>query len=202
MSRVFYAPRRPKFAKGIRSQETRAGSGRAEWAKKWFAALERIDSGGRFGRGRNYAMSGQVTELTVDRNVVRAEVQGVRTERYQVTVDFRVPPSAVRRRIGAAIRREPMLVARLLAGELPMEVEELFRREGYDLYPGARLSDVGPASRHSGVRKYDTVTACTCPDYANPCKHVFAVLILLGEELARRPLLLTELRGVRTEELL
>lgn len=196
MAKKNYPLRRPKFAKGIRAQETRAGSGRAEWAKKWVAALERIDLGGRFGRGRNYAMSGQVVSVVVDGNVVRAEVQGARTERYAVTVDFRVPSEAVRGRIAAAIRREPMLVARLLAGELPMEVEEIFREEGCDLYPGARLDDAG-----KGGRKYDTVTACTCPDYANPCKHVFAAMLVLGEEIARRPSLLVELRGIRMEEL-
>lgn len=197
MVRKVYPLRRPKFAKGIRSQETRAGTGRAEWAKKWFAALERIDMGGRFGRGRNYAMSGQVVEVKRKgengKSQVIAKVQGVRDGAYEVTIDFRVPPKAVRGRIAAAIRREPMLVARLLAGEMPMEVEEIFRREGYDLYPGSRLE--------KGPRRYDVVTGCTCPDYANPCKHVFAAMIILGEEIARRPSLLVELRGITMEEL-
>ena len=197
MVRKVYPLRRPKFAKGIRSQETRAGTGRAEWAKKWFAALERIDMGGRFGRGRNYAMSGQVLEVKrkgeKGKSQVVAKVQGVRDGAYEVTIDFRVPPKAVRGRIAAAIRREPMLVARLLAGEMPMEVEEIFRREGYDLYPGSKLE--------KGSRRYDVVTGCTCPDYANPCKHVFAAMIILGEEIARRPSLLVELRGITMEEL-
>lgn len=197
MVRKVYPLRRPKFAKGIRSQETRAGTGRAEWAKKWFAALERIDMGGRFGRGRNYAMSGQVVEVKrkgeKGKSQVVAKVQGVRDGAYEVTIDFRVPPKAVRGRIAAAIRREPMLVARLLAGEMPMEVEEIFRREGYDLYPGSKLE--------KGSRRYDVVTGCTCPDYANPCKHVFAAMIILGEEIARRPSLLVELRGITMEEI-
>ena len=197
MVRMVYPLRRPRFAKGIRSQETRAGAGRAEWAKKWFAALERIDMGGRFGRGRNYAMSGQVVEVKrkgeKGKSQVVAKVQGVRDGAYEVTIDFRVPPKAVRGRIAAAIRREPMLVARLLAGEMPMEVEEIFRREGYDLYPGSKLE--------KGPRRYDVVTGCTCPDYANPCKHVFAAMIILGEEIARRPSLLVELRGITMEEL-
>lgn len=194
MAKTVYPLRRPKFAKGIRSQETRAGTGRAEWAKKWFAALEKIDLGGRFGRGRNYAMSGQVTSLEIAGDVVRAEVQGMRSERYKITIDFRVPPKTVRGKIAAAIRKEPMLVARLLAGEMPMEVETVFRDFGYDLYPGSKLD--------GGTRKYDTVTECSCPDYANPCKHVFAAMIVLGEEIARRPSLLVELRGIQMEDLL
>lgn len=206
MVRKVYPLRRPRFAKGIRSQETRAGTGRAEWAKKWFAALERIDMGGRFGRGRNYAMSGQVVEVKRKGeegiSQVVARVQGMRDGAYEVSIDFRVPPKAVRGRIAAAIRREPMLVARLLAGEMPMEVEEIFRKEGYDLYPGTKLPDSRSTSRlMSNHRKYDVVTGCTCPDYANPCKHVFAAMIILGEEIARRPSLLVELRGIKMEEL-
>ena len=84
-----------------------------------------------------------------------------------------------------------MLVARLLADDLPPEVEAIFRCEGLDLFPGGRLAP----------RTYDVTTRCSCPDYANPCKHVTAVLLILGEEIAWRPLTLLELRGITTEEL-
>ena len=84
-----------------------------------------------------------------------------------------------------------MLVARLLADDLPTEVEVLFRKEGFDLFPGGKL----------GPRRYDMTTACSCQDYANPCKHTSAVLLILGEEIARRPATLLELRGILLEEL-
>ena len=205
--------RRPKFALGIRSQETRAAAGRSAWAKKWFAALERMDMGGRFGRGRNYAMSGQVVGLSLPvtgraltaADVVRASVQGARAEKYEVTIDFRKIEGAARARVVKALRGEPMLVARMLAGEMPMEVEEIFRCEGFDLYPGGKLTHGEEASRVArrtmGERLYDVVTDCSCPDYANPCKHVFAAMVILGEEVARRPSLLVELRGITMEEL-
>ena len=44
-------------------------------------------------------------------------------------------------------------------------------------------------------------THCSCPDYANPCKHSSAVLLILGEEIAWRPSALLELRGISLEEL-
>ena len=84
-----------------------------------------------------------------------------------------------------------MYIARLLADDLPTEVDALFRAEGYTLFPGGRLAP----------GKYDMTTSCSCPDYANPCKHSCAVLFLLGEEIARRPTTLLEVRGISLEEL-
>ena len=71
------------------------------------------------------------------------------------------------------------------------EVEPIFREEGLSLFPGGKLAP----------GKYDMTTRCSCPDYANPCKHTSAVLLLLGEEVARRPATLVELRGITMEEL-
>ncbi len=146
---------------------------------------------GRFGRGRSYAASGQVVELKIAGPHVAAKVQGTRPDPYAVSVDFRIPEGESRLLIVAALRAEPMLIARLLADELPTEVCEVFRNEGYDLFPGGKL----------GPGRYDATTACSCPDYANPCKHSAAVLLLLGEEVSRRPLTLLELRGIFPEDL-
>ena len=152
---------------------------------------------GRLGRGRNYAVSGQVVSLRMEGPRVEAEVVGTRPEPYKVAIDFRTPEGEARKRIVEALRAEPMLVARLLADDLPMEVESIFAAEGYSLFPGGRL----PGEGADGKRRYDMTTSCTCPDYANPCKHTSAVLVILGEEIARRPSALLELRGISIEEL-
>lgn len=153
--------------------------------------MEGMGLGARLGRGRNYAASGQVVSMQISGPHIEAQVVGTRPDPYKVTIDFRTPEGAARERIVAGLRAEPMLVARLLADDLPMEVEELFRREGLDLFPGGKL----------GPGKYDMTTSCSCPDYANPCKHSSAVLMLLGEEVARRPSTLLEFRGIAMEEL-
>lgn len=191
MSKKRYPPRTPRCVAGIRAQELRSGLGRSWWAKRWLAALEGMGLGGRFSRGRNYAQSGQVTALRLAGPHIEATVVGSRPDPYRVTVDFRVPDEAAHARIVARLKGEPMLIARLLTDDLPLEVEAIFRTEGFVLFPGGKL----------GPRQYDVTTRCSCPDYANPCKHSAAVLLLLGEEAAWRPATLLELRGITMEEL-
>ncbi len=191
MSKKKYPVRIPRAAAGIRAQESRTGGGRSWWARRWLAAIERMELGARLGRGKNYALSGQITDMKLVGPHVEATVVGSRPEPYTVTIDFREPGAAARARIVARLKAEPMLVARLLVDDLPLEVEQIFRAEGCDLFPGGKLAP----------RTYDVTTRCSCPDYANPCKHSSAVLLILGEEIAWRPSALLELRGISLEEL-
>ena len=191
MSRKRYPIRIPRYATGIRAQESRSGAGRSWWAKEWSRRLESMGLKGRLGRGKSYALSGQVVSMVIEGSRVLAQVQGTRPQPYEVSIDFRAPEGEARARIVRALRGEPMLVARLLADDLPTEVEGAFRAEGLDLFPGGKL----------GPGRYDMTTRCSCPDYANPCKHSAAALLILGEEVARRPATLLELRGISLEEL-
>jgi uncharacterized Zn finger protein len=77
-------------------------------------------------------------------------------------------------------------MARLLAGELPEEVEEVFSGAGVSLFPHKSRA---------------METDCSCPDWSNPCKHTTAVFYLLAEEFDRDPFLLFKLRGLSREEL-
>jgi uncharacterized Zn finger protein len=44
-------------------------------------------------------------------------------------------------------------------------------------------------------------TRCTCPDWANPCKHIAAVHYLLGERFDEDPFLMFLLRGRDRDEI-
>ena len=191
MSKKHYPVRIPRYAAGIRAQESRSGGARTWWARRWVEVLERMGLGARLGRGKHYAVSGQVTGMRLEGPHVEAQVVGTRPDPYRVTIDFRVPEGAAREAIVARIKGEPMIAARLIADDMPTEVEQAFRDCGLDFFPGGKLAP--------GV--YDMTTACSCPDYANPCKHVSAVLLILGEEIARRPMTLLELRGIGEEDL-
>ena len=191
MSKKKYPVRIPRYAAGIRAQESRSGGARTWWARRWLEVLERMGLGARLGRGKHYAVSGQVTGMRFEGPHVEAQVVGTRPDPYRVTIDFRVPEGAAREAIVSRIKGEPMIAARLIADDMPTEVEQAFRDCGIDFFPGGKLAP--------GV--YDMTTACSCPDYANPCKHVSAVLLILGEEIARRPMTLLELRGIAEEDL-
>jgi uncharacterized Zn finger protein len=191
MSKKKYPVRIPRYAAGIRAQESRSGGARTWWARRWLEVLERMGLGARLGRGKHYAVSGQVTGMRFEGPHVEAQVVGTRPDPYRVTIDFRVPEGAAREAIVSRIKGEPMIAARLIADDMPTEVEQAFRDCGLDFFPGGKLAP--------GV--YDMTTACSCPDYANPCKHVSAVLLILGEEIARRPMTLLELRGIAEEDL-
>ncbi|HXQ48380.1 MAG TPA: SWIM zinc finger family protein, partial [Thermoplasmata archaeon] len=65
--------------------------------------------------------------------------------------------------VARALVRRSSLGASLLAGEMPEGIEETFRTANAALFPES---------------DDDFQTDCSCPDWANPCKHVAAVHFL------------------------
>ena len=195
MSRKRYPLRVARTAHGIRAQDLRTLVRTAWWARRWIGALEAMRLGPRLGRGRQYAVAGQVTDLVLEGPHVEASVTGSRPDPYKVSLDFTAVQGDA---VAHALRAEPMLLARLLTDDLPMEVEALLRDEDVPLFPKSEPLGRTP----EGKPRYDVRMTCTCPDWARPCKHVVAVLLLLGEEIARRPSTLLALRGVDVEDLL
>jgi uncharacterized Zn finger protein len=179
---------RPRAAKGgIKAQSKRGQFGQSWWAKRWIAVLEGFDIGARLGRGRSYARGGQVLSVEVGKGRVTAKVQGSRPKPYDITIE--VKPLAAREwaRLTEALAGQALYAAKLLAGEMPQDVEQVFEGAGLSLFPG---------------RQDDLATSCSCPDWSNPCKHIAAVYYLLGEEFDRDPFLIFKLRGLAREELL
>jgi len=182
-----YAVRSPLNVKGgIRAQALRAEPLRVWWSRRWTTVLETFRMGPRFGRGRHYAVSGQTSDLTLAAGSVAASVQGTVAEPYRCEATFTHLGGTAKARVVAALRQRPMLLARLLAGDLPHETEALFRAENCPLFP---------------ERENDLKSRCSCPDWANPCKHLAAVYCLLGETIAKNPLTLLALRGVTRADL-
>jgi uncharacterized Zn finger protein len=185
--REFYPRSRPRAAKGgIKAQSKRGHFGQSWWARRWIAVLESFDIGARLGRGRSYARNGQVLSIDVDKGTVEAKVQGSRPRPYEVEINVKVLSGKDWAAVVQALAGQALFAAKLLAGEMPQDVEKVFEDAGLSLFP-QKLKDLE--------------TSCSCPDYSNPCKHIAAVYYLLGEEFDRDPFLLFKLRGLGREEL-
>ncbi len=183
----YFPPSRPRKAKGgIKAQSKRGTFGESWWAKLWITVLESFHIGARLDRGRSYARRGQVLSITIDKGIVKAKVQGSRPSPYQVTIKLKALSAADWQKLARALSRQAIFAAKLLAGEMPQDVEQAFQEVGLSLFP-AKLKDLE--------------TDCSCPDWSNPCKHIAAVYYLLGEEFDRNPFLLFTLRGMKREEL-
>jgi uncharacterized Zn finger protein len=181
--------RRPRIdAKGgIKAQTKRGQFGASWWAKQWIGVLESFDIGARLGRGRSYARKGQVLSIDIDAGMVQAKVQGSSPTPYKVTIKVKPLPESDWKKLAASLESQAIFAAKLLAGEMPQEIEEAFEAIGLSLFP---------------EKLRDLETSCSCPDWSNPCKHVAAVYYLLGEEFDRDPFLIFRLRGMSREAFL
>jgi uncharacterized Zn finger protein len=184
----FYKPSPPRRVRGgIKAQRQRGAFGDKWWAQRWIAVLESFQIGARLGRGRSYARSGQVLSIDITEGLVKAKVQGSRPKPYGVTIRIKPLSPDSWKRLIAALSCQALFGAKLLAGEMPEDIEQAFKKEGLSLFP-QKLKDLE--------------TDCSCPDWSNPCKHIAAVYYLLGEEFDRDPFLIFKLRGLSREELL
>ena len=181
-----YPPSPPKEVKGgIKARSKRGPFGENWWARRWVEAMERFHDGARLGRGRSYARRGQVISIDIERGTVSSEVQGSRHTPYDVSIFVQTLPAGDWEKVVTELTDNPFLAAKLLAGDMPEEVEHVFAQAGVSLLP-TRLSELD--------------ADCSCPDRGDPCKHIAAVYYLLAEQFDQDPFLLFRLRGIERDE--
>lgn len=187
-NRNWFGPSQPREAKGgIKSQSRKGDFAENWWAQRWIGVLESFDIGARLQRGRTYARKGQVLSIQVDKGIVKARVQGSQAKPYGVSIRVQQLSVAEWSKIVESLVSQAIFAAKLLSGEMPHDIENVFKAAKLSLFP----------------RKLDDLdTDCSCPDWSNPCKHIAAVFYLLGEEFDRDPFLIFKLRGISREELL
>lgn len=173
---------------GIKSRVNRGRfHGSNWWSKRWIEILEGSIDSVRLARGRSYARRGQVVDIEIEPGLVTASVQGTRKKPYQIRLGFEVLSDEAKSLLLFRFRERSSFPARLLAGEMPEEMEKVFKEAGTGLFPSK-----------SALRRFK----CSCPDDAVPCKHIIAVLLLLAEVFDDDPFLLLKLRGVNREVLI
>jgi uncharacterized Zn finger protein len=173
---------RPKRVDGgIRAQSTRGEIGESWWSKRFITVLESFPNlGGRLVRGRSYARAGQVLSLTIEPGTVHARVQGSVDPPYRVQIGLSIYDGPTWTAIEQAMAAQALFLARLLAGEMPQQIEEAFTAARAPLFP---------------TRSQDLRMSCSCPDATVPCKHIAATFYLVAEAFDADPFQILHWRG-------
>ena len=164
------------------------------WGQEFLSALENFMDSGRLSRGRSYSTPRRLVKFSMTGNVAKATVEGnvnpyfgvYETPYYKAEVtlakisqrDWRV----VLKRLGTNAN----WVTHLLLGEVPPTIERAFAGTRHGLLPKTGR---------------EIESKCSCPDWANPCKHVAGVYYRVAGMIDHDPLVLFELRGLPREKL-
>jgi uncharacterized Zn finger protein len=184
----YYENRSPKEVEdGIEARSKRGDIGEQWWSRRFVDVVESYSKSTRITRGKRYARKGQVVDLAVENGVVSATVQGSRPDPYEVTIRGDALDEATWHQVERAMADRAAFAAQLLTEEMPPDIEEVFEACDVSLFPQS-YRDMG--------------TNCTCPDTANPCKHIAAVFYILAEQFDEDPFLIFRWRGRSRETVL
>ena len=150
------------------------------WVQRWLELLDSYRFKKRLERARNYAREGHVLSMEFNNAEVIAKVQGSEAEPYQVLLNLDPFTNEDWSYIIGTLAEKALYSAQLLAGQMPESIEQVFIKNGLNLFPYT-LTDIR--------------SRCSCPDKANPCKHIGAVYYQLGDRLSEDPFVMFQLRG-------
>jgi len=160
---------------------------RTWWGKAWNENLERYaDYENRIGRGRSYVRHGAVLDLQVREGEIAALVQGSRAKPYEITITIKKLNKDAWKCITSSCEGMIDSLAELIEGKFPKSMADVFMRQGTGLFPAPK----------------EITLHCSCPDWAEMCKHVAASLYGVGARLDEDPSLFFTLRGVDTTDLI
>jgi uncharacterized Zn finger protein len=157
------------------------------WVDQWMELINSYRFKKRLERAWEYARSGNVTSIRFEGRRVHARVQGTGEEPYKVKLWLDVLSDEDWGYVLDALTQKARWSAQLLAGVMPADIERAFAASGKRLFP-FKLQEVR--------------SECSCPDKANPCKHVSAVFYLMGDRFSEDPFVLFQLRGRTRPQLL
>ncbi len=155
------------------------------WGQAWCHHLEQFsDYKNRLPRGRTYIRNGSVCHLALSKGRIEAMVSG--SDLY--TVNIRIKPLSAThwKSLCKQCAGQIGSMLELLQGHFSDQVMAVVTERDKGLFPKPK----------------EIAFSCDCPDWADMCKHVAAVLYGIGTRLDQQPELLFMLRGVEHEELI
>ncbi|MGP0128928.1 MAG: SWIM zinc finger family protein [cyanobacterium endosymbiont of Rhopalodia musculus] len=157
------------------------------WVERWLELLDSYRFKKRLERARIYVREGKILSIEFKEAKVFAKVQGSDTNPYQVSLSLVPFIDEDWDYIIQSLSKKAIFSAQLLAGKMPENIEEVFIDNGLSVFPFT-LSDIN--------------AYCSCPDKANPCKHIGAVYYQLAEYFSEDPFTIFKLRGRTKEQIL
>ena len=157
------------------------------WVEQWMELINSYRFKKRLERAWTYAREGNVTSIRFEGRRVHARVQGTGEDPYKVKLWLDVLNDEDWSYVLEALTQKARWSAQLLAGIMPADIERAFAASGRRLFP-FKLQEVR--------------SECSCPDKANPCKHISAIYFLMGDRFSEDPFVLFQLRGRTRAKLL
>jgi SNF2 family DNA or RNA helicase/uncharacterized Zn finger protein len=159
--------------------------GNTWWGKQWLSALSDIDFSNRLPRGRTYANTGKVIDISVKYDRIQAKVQGTRSLPYRINLAFPKLTEPQKKEIIEQIMHNPIYLSQLLNRKLPIGLANYCQENKIKIFP---------------KNWHDLTLDCSCPDWATPCKHQAAVLYIFSLEIDKDPFLVFKLQGLNIFE--
>jgi uncharacterized Zn finger protein len=157
------------------------------WGKSWNKNLESYaDYSNRISRGRSYVRHGAVLDLKITEGNVKALVLGSGSKPYKINIKIKALDKNSWKYIVEECLGKIESIEELIEGKFPKALEKLFTSKGKGLFPSPDEIDL----------------ECSCPDYANMCKHIAAVLYGVAVKLDNDPEIFFLLRGVNINDLI
>lgn len=151
------------------------------WGKKWLDALAMTDYSNRLPRGKSYARSEKVRNVSATPQGVVAKVQGSFPIPYNVSLSLKPFSQKEKNSIVDIIVNNSIYLASLLNRKLPEDLYLEFEQVKIRLFP-QNWSEV--------------LAKCSCPDWASCCKHIAAVIYMVANAIDKNPFLVFELHGL------
>jgi len=178
----------PGASGAITTQLGQQGLGQQPWwVEQWMELIHSSRFTKRLERAWTYAREGNVVSIRFEGRRVHARVQGTDPDPYKVKLWLDVLNDEDWGYVLEALSQKARWSAQLLAGIMPADIERAFAASGKRLFP-FKLQEVR--------------SECSCPDKANPCKHISAVYYLMGDRFSEDPFVLFQLRGRTRSQLL
>lgn len=149
------------------------------WGAAFLDSIEQRTDDGRLSRGRSYANTGKVYDISLASNRISAKVKGNYKPFYKTQLTFNEFPKGDKKFIIDYIEHNPLILAQIINSKLSSEILEYLQKNEIDLFR-------------------DFSMHCSCPDFygAYPCKHIAGLYYILVKEIDKNPFILFSLHGL------